>query len=377
MDFFNRGGTQDTESNGIRLTIFGVGGGGCNAIHRLAQEKAEFDKVNFIAANTDKMALDKVYSEGVTKIFLGKESTNGMGAGSNPDIGNRAANESKDEITEMLRGTNLLFITAGMGGGTGTGASPVIAGIAHDMGILTIGVVTKPFNWEGTKKMEIAERGIAELRTRVDVLVVVPNEKAFSCQAAEPGMLGVFRIADNILKNSILGVVNIVGRHSLINTDFADIRTVIQGKGLVHIGIGKACGENRVMEALCQACKDPLMDTSIKGAHHVIVNISSDYDVPAKRINEAFTMIPQVVAKDANIITGFGFHEQPDSVCVTIIATGFGDETRGENDAYRDKAQAAAMLLREVAPQETDESEQREEEEDVPPYLRFMREQRH
>lgn len=363
----------------IKIAIFGVGGGGCNAINRLVASPGDFKGVKFIAANTDAMALSQVKDEGVEKIYLGRRTTEGMGAGSNPEIGKHAANESKEEITNAIRGMNLLFVTAGMGGGTGTGAAPVVASIAQELKILTIGVVTKPFRFEGTKKMQVAENGIDDLRRYVDVLVVIPNEKAFMLSNnKEDAMVEVFRMADNVLKQSILGVVNIVGRHSVINTDFADIRTVIEKKGMVHIGIGHASGENRVMDALRQACKNPLMDTSVKGAHNVIIDISTDGTVSADRISEAYNMIPEIVAKDANIITGFGFTGDKDEVTVTIIATGFEDDISKEmNDQKRTKAKAEEELLNEFGlnkfPDEEQVKKTEEPKDNIPAFLRFMR----
>ena len=362
----------------IKIAIFGVGGGGCNAINRLMTNPDEFKGVKFIAANTDAMALGQVKDEGVEKIYLGRRTTEGMGAGSNPEIGKHAANESKEEITNAIRGMNLLFITAGMGGGTGTGAAPVVASIAQELKILTIGVVTKPFRFEGSKKMQVAENGIDDLRRYVDVLVVIPNEKAFMLSNnKEDAMMEVFRMADNVLKQSILGVVNIVGRHSVINTDFADIRTVIEKKGMVHIGIGHASGENRVMDALRQACKNPLMDTSVKGAHNVIIDISTDGTVSADRISEAYNMIPEIVAKDANIITGFGFTGDKDEVTVTIIATGFEDDVSKElNDQMRTKARAAEQLLTEFGVNKMDDNappKPEEKKDNIPLFLQHMR----
>ncbi len=370
---------NDFNDSKIKLAIFGIGGGGCNAVNRLMTNPKDFPGVKFIAANTDAMALDQVNQTGVTKIYLGKKVTEGMGAGSNPEIGKRAANESKEEIINAIQGNNLLFITAGMGGGTGTGGAPVVASIAQELKILTVGVVTKPFRFEGCKKMKVAESGIEDLRKYVDVLVVVPNEKAFLlANNKEDAMVDVFRMADNVLKQSILGVVNIVGCHSVINTDFADIRTVIEKKGMVHIGIGQASGENRVMDALRQACKNPLMETSVGGAHNVIVDISADSNVPADKISEAFNMIPEIVAQDANIISGFGFTNDKNEVTVTIIATGFGDEpSREVNDQIRTRARAEEELLAEfgVKPIEEKPVEQKQEEkqDNIPAFLRFMR----
>lgn len=306
----------------LKIKIFGIGGGGGNAVYRL-REKVDAG-VEFIASNTDMMALSKINFPNIKKLQLGKEKTKGMGAGALPEVGKEAARESREEIKKMIEGANMVFVTAGMGGGTGTGGAPIVAAIAKELGILTIGIVTKPFHYEGKKKMAIAEDGIEKLRKEVDVLIVVPNERAF--EYAPPGtpLIEVVKMADDVLLKSIMGVTDIMLKHSLINLDFADIRTVIKNKGTAHIGVGRAQGENRVMDALRKACSSPLLDSNIEGATHIIVSIIADYELSAISVENALNLIPEVAAPDANIIHGLGFDENlKDEVIVTVIATGF------------------------------------------------------
>lgn len=315
---------DEAEDNSIvKIKIFGVGGGGCNAINRLVQSNI-YDGVEYIAANTDMMALNSLSEGEIKRIQLGRVLTSGLGAGSKPEVGESAAEESEEVIKDAIRGANLLFITAGMGGGTGTGGAPVVAKIAREMNILTIAVVTKPFLYEGRKKMAVAEQGIDKLRKYVDVIVVVPNEKA--CKLAKPNtsLVEVFKLADDVLHRSIIGITEIVIRPSQINLDFADIETVIKNMGTAHIGIGQAKGENRVMRALQKATSAYLIDTTIEGASQIIVSVIADMNVGALEVQETLNMITDVASPDANIISGIGFDKDlKDEVQITIIATGF------------------------------------------------------
>ncbi|NLL56140.1 MAG: cell division protein FtsZ [Clostridiales bacterium] len=318
---FNFGG-QTAPQDIVNIKIFGVGGGGSNAVNRLVSANVA-SNVEFIAANTDMMALNNV-DDKVTKLQLGAKLTHGLGAGSKPDVGEQAALESKDAIKEAISGANLLFLTAGMGGGTGTGGISVVAKIAKEMNILTIAVVTKPFEYEGRRKMQVAEMGIEKLRKEVDVLVVIPNEKAFSFVSPNTPLLKVVQLADDVLHNSIIGITEIVVKPALMNLDFADIDTVIRKMGTAHIGIGKAKGENRVLQALKQAAASPLLESNITGATQLIVSVTADLSVNGNEVREALKLITNVAADDANIITGLGFEESlKDEVQVTIIATGF------------------------------------------------------
>lgn len=312
----------------VKIKIFGVGGGGCNAINRLI--KANIEGVEFIASNTDMMALNNVSAD--RKIQLGSKLTHGLGAGSKPEIGEQAAIESKEEIMQALDGANLVFITAGMGGGTGTGGAPIVTSIAKELGILTIAVVTKPFEYEGRRKMLLAEEGIDKLRNEADVLVVIPNEKAFEYVPKNTSIVKVVQIADDVLHNSIIGITDIVVKPSLINLDFADLETVIKNKGTAHIGIGRAKGENRIMEALRQAATSPLLESNIEGATQLIVSVTGDLNLSGDKVREALNLIASVVAPEANIIHGLGFDANlKDEAIVTVIATGFGARSSGGN----------------------------------------------
>lgn len=304
----------------VNIKIIGIGGGGCNAVNRLIG--ANVEGVQFIAANTDMVALNG--SNADIKIQLGVELTKGLGAGSVPDIGEQAAQESREQIISAIKDANLLFLTAGMGGGTGTGGIPVVAAIAKELNVLTIAVVTKPFEYEGRRKMKLAELGIEKLRENVDVLVVIPNEMAFKYVPQTTPLYKVVQIADDVLHNSIIGVTDIVVKPSLINLDFADIRTVIKNMKTAHIGIGRAKGENRVLNALKQAANSPLLESTIEGATQIIVNVTADMKINGFEVKEALSLINQVADIDANIIQGMGFDDTlEEEVVVTLIATGF------------------------------------------------------
>ncbi len=327
-------GSYEQQDNMVKIKIFGVGGGGCNAVNRLVQAKVQ--GVSFIASNTDMMALNNCSAD--TKIQLGIKRTRGLGAGSKPQIGKEAAEESAEDIRAALADTDLLFITAGMGGGTGTGGAPVVAQIAREMGILNIAIVTKPFASEGRLKMQYAEAGIEELRKYTDVLLVIPNQKVFdyvqiiSANKKEDGaMLKLMQIADDVLHSSIVGITNLIVKHSLINLDFADLSTVIKDKGTAHIGIGQGEGENKVVKALIQAANSPLLESNFRGATQILVSITGDIGMTAKEIDDAMDLIGDEVAPDCNIIQGIGFDETlKDKAMVTIVATGFdGTATDG------------------------------------------------
>jgi len=320
---------NDQQESIVKIKIFGVGGGGCNAVNRLI--KANVKGVTFIASNTDMMALNNAQAD--MKIQLGIKRTHGLGAGSKPQIGKEAAEESAQEIRDAIGDANLIFLTAGMGGGTGTGATPVIASIAREMGILTIAIVTKPFAYEGRLKMQYAEAGIEELKKYTDVLLVIPNQKVFdyvkviSANKKEDGaILKLMQIADDVLHSSIVGITNLIVKHSVINLDFADLCTVIKGKGTAHIGVGQAEGENKVMNAVIQAANSPLLESNFEGATQIIVSITGDVNMSAIEIESAMNMIGKVVSPDCNIIQGIGFDDtMEDRAEVTIVATGFDE----------------------------------------------------
>lgn len=311
--------------NVARIRVIGVGGGGNNAVDRMID--AGIKSAEFVAMNTDYQAL--VRSKAELKIQLGAELTKGLGAGADPSIGEKAAQESIDQIKEVLQDNDLVFITAGMGGGTGTGAAPVVASIAREMGILTVAVVTKPFNFEGKKRMENAEKGIENLRQYVDTLVIIPNEKLLSVVPKGTPIVKAFQVADDVLRQGIQGISDLIVNPALINLDFNDVRTVMSDKGLAHMGIGCGEGENRTLEAVRQAVQSPLLETDIEGATGVIINVTGGLDISLSEVAEASKLVQDVVDSSANIIFGAGVDEElGDKVVVTIIATGFNGHTQ-------------------------------------------------
>lgn len=311
--------------NVARIRVIGVGGGGNNAVDRMID--AGIKSAEFVAMNTDYQAL--IRSKAELKIQLGAELTKGLGAGADPSIGEKAAQESIDQIKEVLLDNDLVFITAGMGGGTGTGAAPVVASIAREMGILTVAVVTKPFNFEGKKRMENAEKGIENLRQYVDTLVIIPNEKLLSVVPKGTPIVKAFQVADDVLRQGIQGISDLIVNPALINLDFNDVRTVMSDKGLAHMGIGCGEGENRTLEAVRQAVQSPLLETDIEGATGVIINVTGGLDISLSEVAEASKLVQDVVDSSANIIFGAGVDEElGDKVVVTIIATGFNGHTQ-------------------------------------------------
>lgn len=307
-----------------QIKVIGVGGGGNNAINRMIG--ANIKSAQFIAVNTDRQAL--MMSLASQQIQIGEKLTRGLGAGSNPEIGRKAAEESKGMIAEKLKGADLVFITAGMGGGTGTGAAPVIASIAKEMGILTIAIVTKPFEFEGKRRMEYAEMGIADLSKCVDTLVVIPNDKLMKVVPPGTPMVDSFKYADDILRQGIQGISDLIATPSLINLDFADVRTVMKNQGMAHMGTGEGKGDNRHIDAVRQAATSPLLETTLEGAKAVIINVTGGFDLTLDEVNEAVQLVKEVVDPDANTIFGANFNEEyNDRVVITIIATGFNNSS--------------------------------------------------
>ncbi len=303
-----------------KILVVGVGGGGCNAVNRMIASGLK--SASFIAANTDKQAL--LLSKATTQIQLGEKLTKGLGAGADPEVGRKAAEESRSQICEKLRGADLVFITAGMGGGTGTGAAPVIAGIAREMGILTIAVVTKPFEFEGRTRAANAEMGIKNLSKCVDTLVVIPNDRLLSIAPKGTSIVDAFKYADEVLRQGIQGISDLISTPSLINLDFADVRTVMKNRGLAHMGIGEGKGEKRHEMAVRTAISSPLLETSINGAKAVIINVKGGFDLTLEEVNVAVNMVKSVVSPDANTIFGATIDENyNDRMIVTIVATGF------------------------------------------------------
>ncbi len=303
-----------------QIRVVGVGGGGNNAVNRMIS--AGLRGVEFIAINTDKQAL--FLSKANTKIQIGDKLTKGLGAGANPEIGEKAANESRDEIAQAIKGADMVFVTAGMGGGTGTGAAPVVAQIAKEMGILTVGVVTKPFMFEGRKRMQHAERGIETLKGVVDTLVTIPNDRLLQVAEKKTSIVDAFKIADDVLRQGVQGISDLIAVPGLVNLDFADVKTIMLDTGLAHMGIGRASGENRAEEAAKQAILSPLLETSIEGARGVLLNITGGPDLGLFEVNTAAELVQKSADPDANIIFGAVIDENlKDELLITVIATGF------------------------------------------------------
>ncbi|MCI6542535.1 MAG: cell division protein FtsZ, partial [Firmicutes bacterium] len=295
----------------------------------------------FVAINTDKQAL--LMSKADLRLQIGEKLTRGLGAGADPEVGQKAAEESKASITEMLKDSDLVFITAGMGGGTGTGAAPVVAQIAKDMGILTIAVVTKPFNFEGRKRMENAEKGLENLKKYVDTLVVIPNDKLLKLVPKGTPIVEAFRYADDVLRQGIQGISDLIVTPSLINLDFADVRSIMKNKGLAHMGIGRGTGENKTIEAVRQAVSSPLLETTIEGATGVLINVKGGNDLPLDEVYEAVDLVKEVVDDSGNIIFGAAIDEaMNDEVEITIIATGFKGATQEEPEVEKAREEVKA-----------------------------------
>ncbi len=372
---------MNSTPNVCKIKVIGVGGGGNNAINRMIEEGVV--GADFVAVNTDLQALMMSKAPIKNRIQIGKEKTQGLGAGSFPDIGEKAAEESRKEIEEALQGVNLLFITAGMGGGTGTGAAPVIARIAKDLGCVTVAVVTKPFAFEGKRREENAKRGIANLAKFVDTLIVIPNDKIIDSLDKSTSMVDAFRLADSNLKQAICGISDLITIPGLINLDFADIKTVIQGQGLAHMGVGRAKGENRIVEAVRQAVSSPMLETTIEGARNIILNICGDPKMSIGDVYEATNLIHGVVDYSANIIWGTNTSpELQDEVIITIIATGFVDGLEKRNEAPNNFDRVVSEIPQAVQtsveqpiveePQIQEEEVPVESKKEIPPFVKKL-----
>ena len=303
-----------------QIKVVGVGGGGNNAVNRMIESGLK--GVEFIAINTDKQAL--FLSKANHKIQIGEKLTKGLGAGANPEIGRNAAEESKEEIAQILKGADMVFVTAGMGGGTGTGAAPVVAAIAKELGILTVGVVTKPFAFEGRRRMVHAEKGTEELKDCVDTLVTIPNDRLLQIAEKKTSLAAAFAMADDILRQGVKGISDLIAVPGLVNLDFADVKTIMIDTGLAHMGIGRASGEDRAENAAKQAIQSPLLETSIDGARGVLINITGGPDLGLFEVNAAADLVQKSVDPDANIIFGAVIDEKlKDEIVITVIATGF------------------------------------------------------
>ncbi|CDD68434.1 cell division protein FtsZ [Firmicutes bacterium CAG:475] len=340
------------------IVVVGVGGGGNNAVNNMI--RAGIKSASFVVMNTDMQALNMSLVPPHCKIQLGANMTGGLGAGSDPEIGRKAAEESRERIKAALKDIDLLFITAGMGGGTGTGAAPVIAEIAKSMNILTVAVVTKPFNFEGAQRMKNAEEGIKNLKNFVDTLLVIPNQKLIEVLDKNISFKRAFEIADDVLRQGVQGVSDVIANPELINLDFADVRTILSNKGLAHMGIGYGKGEKRVIEAVRGAVFSPLLETDIEGATGIIVNITGGDDMLLGEVTEACDIVKQVVDPSANIILGTAFVPDKKDIEITIIATGFVDRNLApaRSSAPQPQKSFATALSQAAATEEEKEEEQ-------------------
>lgn len=362
-----------------QIKVVGVGGGGNNAVNRMIE--ANLKGVQFIAVNTDKQAL--YTSKAEYKIQIGEKLTRGLGAGANPDMGSKAAEESRDDIFQALQGADMVFITAGMGGGTGTGAAPIVAEIAKEMGILTVGVVTKPFTFEGKRRRTHAEKGIDELKKRVDTLVTIPNDRLLQVVERRTSIVEAFKIADDVLRQGVQGISDLITTPGLVNLDFADVKTIMYERGLAHMGIGKASGENRATEAAKQAIHSPLLETTINGSKGVLLNITGGNSLGLHEVNEAAEIVSESADIDANIIFGAVIDETlKDEIRITVIATGFSDGQFDElfvdhvvTKAHQEHAKVVQNVASNPATPQPVAEENKEDEDElaIPTFLRMTR----
>lgn len=323
-----------------KIIVCGVGGAGNNAVNRMIEENVA--GVEFVGVNTDKQALQ--YCKAPTAMQIGEKVTKGLGAGAKPEIGAKAAEESSEDIQQVFKGADMAFITCGMGGGTGTGAAPIIAGIAKEMGILTVGVVTKPFRFEAKQRMKNAESGIENLKANVDALIVIPNDKLLELVDRRTTMPEALKKADEVLEQAVTGITDLINVPGLINLDFADVQTVMKDKGIAHIGIGKAKGDDKALEAVKQAVASPLLDTSIEGASDVIINVSGD--ISLIEANEAASYVEELAGENANIIFGAIYDDKAQDECtITVIATGITEVAHEDNKSMFKQPQRQASGL--------------------------------
>ena len=352
----------------VNIKVIGVGGGGNNVVNRMVRSGTK--GVEFVAVNTDKQALN--VSSATYKIQIGEKLTHGQGAGSDPEVGRKSAEESRNQIAKALEDTDMVFITAGMGGGTGTGGAPIVAEIAKEMDILTVAVVTKPFGFEGRRRMQQAESGIAELKDKVDSLVIIPNERLKYATDQKITFRNAFEIADDVLRQAVQSISDLIRDTGFINLDFADVTAVMKDAGLAHMGVGRAAGKGKAEEAARMAISSPLLETSINGAKGVLINVTGSMDIGLEEVEQAATLVQQAVHPDALTIFGATFDEElDDEIRVTVIATGFESNDQQEAPAApaaadtqqptQDDAAAPA-----AAPQPLDEAEgEKAEESDV------------
>ena len=352
-----------------KIKVIGVGGGGGNAVSSMI-ESDHIAGVEFIAVNTDAQVL--LANKAPTKLQIGEKLTKGLGVGGNPELGDQAAQESQEKIKEMILDSDMVFITAGMGGGTGTGAAPIIAKIAKDQGALTVGIVTKPFSFEGTRRMVIAEDGIEKLRTEVDTLIVIPNQRLMDVIDRKMTLLEAFKVVDSVLGQAVSGIADIITTPGLINVDFADVKSIMKSAGTALLGIGHGVGENRAQMAARAAISSPLLDLSIEGARGVLFNVAGGQDLTMFEVDEAARIISSSADADANIIFGAVIKDDlVDQVRITVIATGF-DETRARlgqitQPKMEPVIEGVVSEKQIISPQTTDEEHEKEEEDERPP----------
>ena len=320
----------------VNIKVIGVGGGGNNVVNRMVRTGTK--GVDFIAVNTDKQALS--VSSATYKIQIGEKLTNGQGAGSDPEVGRKSAEENRNQISKALEDADMVFITAGMGGGTGTGAAPIVADIAKELGILTVGVVTKPFRFEGMRRMKQAEGGINELSNKVDSLVIIPNERLKLATDQKITMLNAFEIADDVLQQAVQSISDLIKNTGFINLDFADVSAVMKDAGRAHMGVGRAAGKSKAEEAAKMAISSPLLETSINGAKGVLINVTGSMDIGLEEVETAANLVQEAAHPDANIIFGAAFDDTlEDELRVTVIATGFDDKERSDAAPAADMSQ--------------------------------------
>lgn len=359
-----------------KIKVVGVGGGGNNAVNRMIEDGVE--GVDFITVNTDAQALN--LSKAEIKVQIGAKLTRGLGAGANPEIGKKAAEESKEQLEEVLSGADMIFVTAGMGGGTGTGAAPVIAEIAKELGALTVGVVTRPFSFEGRRRAKQAMSGIDTLKSNVDTLIVIPNDRLLEIVDKNTPMLEAFREADNVLRQGVQGISDLIAKPGLINVDFADVKTIMYDKGSALMGIGIATGETRATEAAKKAISSPLLETSIDGANGILMNITGGPNLSLYEVQEAADLVTNAADEEVNVIFGSVINESlSDEIVVTVIATGFDESAqkqklakREERPGIAERQQAATKQMEDnIPPRESGPAPNLDEDElDIPTFLR-------
>ena len=355
-------GFETGPENVVSIKVVGVGGGGNNVVNRMVRSGTK--GVDFIAINTDKQALNA--SSATYKIQIGEKLTGGKGAGSNPDVGKKAAEESRNQIAKALEDTDMVFVTAGMGGGTGTGAAPVVAEAAREAGILTVGVVTKPFGFEGPRRMRAAEAGIEELRGKVDSLVIIPNERLKLATDQKITFANAFEIADDVLRQAVQSISDLIRDTGFINLDFADVSAIMKDAGLAHMGVGRAAGKGKAEEAARMAISSPLLETSIAGARGVLINITGSMDIGLEEVEQAATLVQEAVHPDALSIFGATFDETlDDEIRVTVIATGFAEGNKPEEKAVAADAVKAPTALNEEEGEKAEENEADKSFEDI------------